>query len=137
MSMLIGVKAFILIQLPIISFAGIFGFWLFYVQHQFAGVYWARKGEWDALRAAMEGCSFYRLPAVLRWFSGNIGYHHVHHLGAKIPNYRLKECYDAVPALQARTPLTFRNSLSTIHLKVWDEERRELVGLQVVDVPVQ
>lgn len=125
----IGWRTYLLIQLPVIWLAGAGGVWLFYVQHQFAGVYWARKAEWNALRAAMEGCSFYNLPAVLRWFSGNIGYHHVHHLGPKIPNYRLKECYDAVPALQARAPLTMRKSLSSIRLKVWDEKRRELVGL--------
>lgn len=109
------------------------GVWLFYVQHQFAGVYWARKGEWDALRAAMDGSSFYKLPAVLRWFSGSIGYHHVHHLGARIPNYRLKEeCYEAIPALQAKPPLTIRDSLAAVRLKVWDEARRKLTGFPPV-----
>jgi omega-6 fatty acid desaturase (delta-12 desaturase) len=76
----------------------------------------------------MEGSSFYDLPPVLRWFSGNIGYHHVHHLGPRIPNYRLKECFEAIPALQARQPLTLRNSLAGIRLKLWDEERQELVA---------
>jgi omega-6 fatty acid desaturase (delta-12 desaturase) len=126
----IGWRTYLLIQLPIIWFAGIAGIWLFYVQHQFAGVYWARKQDWDALRAAMEGSSFYKLPALLRWFSSNIGYHHVHHLGPRIPNYRLRECYEAVPALQARSPITFGQSLGTIRLKVWDEERKELVGFR-------
>lgn len=124
----IGWRTYLLIQLPVIWIAGAEGVWLFYVQHQFSGVYWARKGEWDALRAAMEGSSFYRLPAVLRWFSGSIGYHHVHHLGPRIPNYRLKECYDAIPALQAREPLTISKSLSAISLKLWDEQRKELVN---------
>jgi omega-6 fatty acid desaturase (delta-12 desaturase) len=78
----------------------------------------------------MEGSSFYDLPAVLRWFSGNIGYHHVHHLAPRIPNYRLKECFDAVPALQAKRPLTIRKSLSGIRLKLWDEEHGELVGFR-------
>ena len=119
----IGWRTYLLIQLPVLWLAGAAGIWLFYVQHQFAGGYWARKGEWDPLRAAMEGSSFYKLPAVLRWFSGNIGYHHVHHLGPRIPNYQLKKCYDAIPGLQAKAPLTFGESLSFYRLKVWDEER--------------
>ena len=101
---IMGWQTYLLLQLPIIWMAGAAGIWLFYVQHQFEGVYWARKGQWDALRAAMEGSSFYKLPTVLRWFSSNIGYHHVHHLGSRIPNYRLKECYDAIPELQAKPP---------------------------------
>jgi len=124
----IGWRAYLLIQLPVIWMAGAVGIWLFYVQHQFAGVYWARRRDWNPLSAAMEGSSFYNLPAVLRWFSGNIGYHHVHHLNPRIPNYRLKPCYDAVPALQARSHLTIRQSLSAIRLKVWDEERQKLIG---------
>lgn len=123
-----GWRTYLLIQLPVIWMAGAAGIWLFYVQHQFAGVYWARKEDWDPLRAAMEGSSFYQLPAVLRWFSGSIGYHHVHHLGPRIPNYRLKACHEAIPALQAKTPLTIRKSLSGIRMKLWDEDRQELVG---------
>jgi acyl-lipid omega-6 desaturase (Delta-12 desaturase) len=80
------------------------------------------------LRAATEGTSFYRLPAVLRWFSGNIGYHHVHHLGPRIPNYRLKECYDAIPDLQAKAPLTIVKSLACVRLKMWDENRKAMVS---------
>lgn len=124
----IGLRTFILIQLPVIWFAGMVGLWLFYVQHQFEGVYWARRQEWDALRAAMEGSSFYKLPTVLRWFTANIGYHYVHHLSPEIPNYRLKQCYDSVPELKAKPPLTLRKSLSCIHLKLWDEKRKQLVG---------
>jgi acyl-lipid omega-6 desaturase (Delta-12 desaturase) len=124
----IGWRTYLLIQLPVVWFAGGAGIWLFYVQHQFDGVYWARKQEWDGLRAAMEGSSFYKLPTLLRWFSSNIGYHHVHHLGSRIPNYRLKECYDSIPALQTKPPITLGASLSGIRLKVWDEERKELVG---------
>lgn len=124
----LGWRTYLLIQVPVIWMAGAVGIWLFYVQHQFEGVYWTRKGDWDAMRAAMEGSSFYQLPPVLRWFSGNIGYHHVHHLGARIPNYRLKACYEAIPALQAKPPLTLRKSPACIRLKLWDEERRKLVG---------
>lgn len=124
----IGFRTYLLIQLPVLWMAGAMGIWLFYVQHQFEGGYWARRQEWDALRAAMEGSSFYRLPSVLRWFSASIGYHHVHHLSPRIPNYRLKECYDAVPEVRDKPPLTLRKSLSGIHLKLWDEERQDLVG---------
>jgi len=124
----LGWRTYLLIQVPVLWLAGAAGVWLFYVQHQFEGVYWARKEEWNGLRAAMEGSSFYQLPAALRWISGNIGYHHVHHLGPRIPNYRLKACYDAIPALQAKQPLTIRKSLGAVRLKIWDEERKELVG---------
>lgn len=124
-----GWRTYLLIQLPVLWMAGAAGIWLFYVQHQFEGGYWARKDDWDHTRAAMEGSSFYKLPTVLRWFSANIGYHHVHHLNPRIPNYRLKECCEAIPELRDKPPLTIRKSLSSIHLKLWDEERKQLVGL--------
>jgi omega-6 fatty acid desaturase (delta-12 desaturase) len=124
----IGWKTYLLIQLPVLLFAGTAGIWLFYVQHQFEGGYWARKSEWVPLRAAMEGSSFYRLPAVFQWFSGNIGFHHVHHLSPRIPNYLLQKCFESIPALQAKVPLTFRESLSCAKLKLWDEERQEMMG---------
>jgi len=124
----IGLQTFILIQLPVLWFAGAMGIWLFYVQHQFEGVYWARKEEWDPLRAAMEGSSFYKLPGVLRWFSANIGYHFIHHLSPRIPNYRLKQCYDNIPALRDKPPLTIGKSLSNVSLKLWDEDHEQLVG---------
>ncbi len=127
-SLLMGFTTYLGIQLPVIWLAGIMGIWLFYVQHQFVGVYWARREEWDPLRAAMEGSSFYKLPGVLRWFTANIGYHHVHHLSPRIPNYLLKQCYETVPALQQKEPLTFLKSLSCIRLKLWDEEQKKLVG---------
>jgi omega-6 fatty acid desaturase (delta-12 desaturase) len=123
-SQFIGWRTYLLILLPVLCFAGGAGIWLFYVQHQFPGGYWARKSEWEPLRAAMEGSSFYKLPTVLRWFSSNIGFHHVHHLNPRIPNYSLLECYNAVPALQGKEPLTLIKSFSCIRLKLWD------VGLQ-------
>jgi omega-6 fatty acid desaturase (delta-12 desaturase) len=124
----IGWKTYLLIQAPVLLFAGTAGIWLFYVQHQFEGGYWARKSVWLPLRAAMEGSSFYKLPAVFRWFSGNIGFHHVHHLSPRIPNYLLKNCYETIPELQARVPLTFVKSLSCAKLKLWDERRQEMMG---------
>ena len=126
----LGWRTYVLVQLPVMWIAGAAGIWLFYVQHQFKGVYWARAGEWDALSAAVQGSSFYSLPALLRWFSSNIGYHHVHHLSPRIPNYNLKRCYDAVPALQTKAPLTVAGSLSTARLRAWDEERQEMVAFR-------
>ena len=96
----IGIGTYILVQLPIIYIAGVLGLWLFYVQHQYEAVYWVRDGEWDRIRAALEGASFYKLPKLLQWFSGSIGYHHIHHLRAGIPNYNLQRCYDNVPEVQ-------------------------------------
>lgn len=124
----IGWRTYLLIQLPVVWIAGAAGVWLFYVQHQFEEVYWARREDWNALRAAMEGSSFYKLPTVLRWFSANIGFHHIHHLNSRIPNYRLKNCYEAIPALSEKSALTIRKSLSTVRLKLWDEECIKLVG---------
>lgn len=124
----IGWQAYLMIQLPIIWIAGAMGIWLFYVQHQFKGGYWARNGTWDPLRAAMDGSSFYRLPTVFRWLSGNIGYHHIHHLSPAIPNYHLKECYDTVAELQSKKPLTLMESLACIRIKLWDEEHQEMIA---------
>ncbi len=124
----IGWRTYLLIQFPVLWFAGMAGIWLFYVQHQFEGGYWAPKSEWEPLRAAMEGSSFYNLPAVLRWFSSNIGFHHVHHLNPRIPNYHLKKCYDTVPALQTAASFSIRSSLRCIRLKVWDEKRQKMVA---------
>jgi acyl-lipid omega-6 desaturase (Delta-12 desaturase) len=124
----IGWKIYLLIQVPVLWMAGAAGIWLFYVQHQFEGVYWSRTDKWDPVRAAFVGASFYDLPAVLRWFSGNIGYHFLHHIESGIPNYNLRACYQAVSELQRKAPLTFGKSLRCIRLKVWDEKAQMLVG---------
>ena len=127
-SLTIGLGTYIAIQLPILIIGGAAGIWLFYVQHQFEGVYWARDGEWSSTRAALEGSSYYRLPKVLQWFTGNIGLHHIHHIRPRIPNYHLQRCYDEIPALQAVEPLTLRASLRSLRLRLWDEERQRLVS---------
>ncbi len=124
----IGVKAYLLIQLPVLMISSSVGVWMFYIQHQFEGVYWERHGNWDYLTAALEGSSFYKLPGVLRWFTGNIGYHHIHHLGPRVPNYFLKRCYDENPLFRNIKPITLWTSLKAVSLHLWDEERRELVG---------
>lgn len=124
----IGLRAYFLIQLPILFFGGIAGFWLFYVQHQFDGVYWSRHKEWDRMKAALEGSSTYDLPPLLRWFSGNIGYHSAHHVRPLIPNYNLRAAHEASPALQAVKPLTVPASFHCLRLRLWDEKAGRLVG---------
>jgi omega-6 fatty acid desaturase (delta-12 desaturase) len=127
MSISIGFKQFVLIQLPVIWIASTAGVWLFYVQHQFEGVYWTRAENWDFVRAGLEGSSFYHLPKILQWFTGNIGFHHIHHLSPKIPNYRLESCHRSNPIFQVK-PIKFLDSLKSLTLRLWDEEEYRLVG---------
>jgi omega-6 fatty acid desaturase (delta-12 desaturase) len=108
--------------------AGSGGFWLFYVQHQFEGVYWERGAEWNYATAALQGSSFYKLPKVLQWFTGNIGFHHIHHLSPRIPNYHLEKCHDAEPLFHTVKAVTLLSSLKSLTLRLWDEQRRQLVG---------
>jgi omega-6 fatty acid desaturase (delta-12 desaturase) len=131
-SMTIGLGTYLLIQLPIMAIAGAIGVWLFYVQHQFEGVYWARHENWDPIRVALEGSSYYRLPKVLQWFTGNIGLHHIHHLHPLIPNYHLQGFYDAEPAVQAVEPVTIRRSLKSLRLNLWDEAGEKMVSFRSV-----
>jgi omega-6 fatty acid desaturase (delta-12 desaturase) len=123
-----GIKAYLLIQLIIIAVAGSAGVWLFYVQHQFEGVYWERGENWDYTAAALQGSSFYKLPRILQWFSGNIGFHHIHHLSARIPNYNLERCHKADPLFQQVKPVTLLGSFKSFTFRLWDEQRRILVG---------
>jgi omega-6 fatty acid desaturase (delta-12 desaturase) len=128
LSWVFGWKAYLVIQLVVMALAGSAGVWLFYVQHQFDGVYWERRGEWDYTKAALEGSSFYKLPKVLQWFSGNIGFHHIHHLSPKIPNYHLEKCHHAEPLFQSVKPVTLFSSFRSFTFRLWDEQRRKLVG---------
>jgi acyl-lipid omega-6 desaturase (Delta-12 desaturase) len=123
-----GLKAFLIIQLTVLMVAGSAGVWLFYVQHQFEGVYWERNEDWDYATAALKGSSFYKLPKVLQWFSGNIGFHHIHHLSPRIPNYHLEKCHKAEPLFQTVKPVTLISSLKSFTFRLWDEQRRKLVG---------
>ncbi len=128
LSWVFGLKAYLLIQVMIIAVAGGAGLWMFYVQHQFEGVYWERGEEWDYTAAALQGSSFYKLPKILQWFSGNIGYHHIHHLSSRIPNYNLERCHGSHPMFQQVQPITLLSSLKSATLRLWDEERKMLVG---------
>lgn len=128
LSWAIGFKAVVLVHLPILWFGTMVGVWLFYVQHQYEGVYWARHDEWDYLSAGLKGASFYKLPPLLQWFSGNIGFHHIHHLAPKIPNYQLEKCQRENPIFECVQPLTLRTSLRSLRLRLYDEEHKRLVG---------
>jgi omega-6 fatty acid desaturase (delta-12 desaturase) len=128
LSLVFGWKAYLLIQLTLMAVAGSAGIWLFYVQHQFDGVYWARHEEWDYTTVALHGSSFYRLPKILQWFTGNIGFHHIHHLRPGIPNYNLDRCHRAVPLFQTVKPITLLSSLRSLTYRLWDEQRQRLVG---------
>ena len=130
----IGLKTYLLIQLPIILIGGAVGVWLFYVQHQFEGVYWSRHENWDPVEAALKGSSYYKLPKVLQWFSGNIGLHHVHHVLPRIPNYKLQQSYDESPIMQAVPPMTLGKSLKSLFLNLWDEKQQKLVSFKSLNV---
>ncbi len=128
LSIVFGWKDYLIIQLIILAVAGGAGVWLFYVQHQFEGVYWERGENWDYTAAALQGSSFYKLPRVLQWFSGNIGFHHIHHLSSRIPNYNLERCHRADPLFQQVPPITLFSSLRSLTFRLWDERGRRLVG---------
>jgi acyl-lipid omega-6 desaturase (Delta-12 desaturase) len=130
MSMVIGWKALLMIQLTVSALAGALGLWLFYVQHQFDGAYWARGKEWDYTAAALHGSSFYKLPKILQWFTGNIGYHHIHHLSPHIANYHLEQCHEADPYFKSIKPITLLASLKSLTFRLWDEQRQRFVGFR-------
>jgi len=128
-SLVIGFKAYLMIQLPVMLIAGAAGIWLFYVQHQFVGVYWARKKDWDYISSALLGASYYKLPRVLQYISGSIGFHQIHHLSPRIPNYRLAAAYHDNPVIQEWShAVGLWESLHCARLKLWDEDKQQLVG---------
>jgi omega-6 fatty acid desaturase (delta-12 desaturase) len=125
-----GIWTYLLVQLIILMVAGGAGVWLFYVQHQFEGVYWERGTDWSYVAAALQGSSFYKLPRVLQWFSGNIGFHHIHHLSPRIPNYNLEKCHQADPLFQQVKPTTLLSSLKSFTFRLWDEPQKKLVSFR-------
>lgn len=126
-SLLIGFKTFVIIQLCVLFFASIFGVWLFYIQHQFKDVIWERNENWDFKTIAFKGSSYVKFPKLLQWFSGNIGFHHIHHLSLRIPNYNLEKCLKENPIFQ-KAPLTFWPSLQCVKYRLWDEENYKIVS---------
>lgn len=126
-----GVVPVLITYAPVMIIASWAGNWLFYVQHQFETTHWERGEDWDFHLAAMAGSSYFKLPPILQWFSGNIGLHHVHHLCSRVPNYRLQACLDSAPELHRMTKLiTLRESLGCWRLALWDEHRGVLVGFR-------
>ena len=123
----VGWVAFLLVEVPILLIACGSGVWLFYVQHNFDPTYWERHAEWEFFNAGMDGSSFYKLPKLLQWFTGNIGFHHIHHLSPRIPNYKLEQCHNDNPEFQI-APLTIQHSLKSLFFRLWDEKERMLVG---------
>lgn len=127
----IGVTTVLAVYLPVIILAASIGGWLFYVQHQFEDAYWRRTEDWDFHASAISGSSYYELPPILQWFTGNIGLHHIHHLCSRIPNHRLQECSEAFPELNnAAKRITLRDSLACWQFSLWDEERRAMVSFR-------
>lgn len=126
---LFGWANFLMVHLPIVYFFGVISFWFFYVQHQHEETYQRWKDNWDYVLAAIKGASYYKLPKVMHWLTGNIGYHHIHHLSSQIPNYNLAKCAKENPILQKHvTTLTFTQSLGTIFNKLWDEESGRMIS---------
>ena len=127
---LMGWKSYLIIQFTTLYLALIFGIWLFYVQHQFEDVYWSRQDGWDFVTASLEGGSFYKLPTILKWFTGSIGYHHVHHVNPRIPNYNLAKCHNEIPELNSIKPVKLFGSLKALGYRLLDEETGRMVGFR-------
>ncbi|AZB44393.1 fatty acid desaturase [Bacillus sp. FJAT-42376] len=123
----IGWQAFLLVQLPIVFVSGALGIWLFYVQHQFEDSYYENEEEWDYVKAAVDGSSYYKLPKVLQWVTGNIGFHHVHHLSPRVPNYNLEKAHRLTPPLHKATTITLLSSLKSLRFHLWDQKNKTFV----------
>jgi len=123
-----GPVKYLIIQTIVIGVVGAAGLWMFYIQHQFEDTYWERHEDWDFTAAALQGASFYKLPRVLQWLTGNIGFHHIHHLSSRIPNYNLERCHNSHPIFQQVKPITIPISLKSLFYRLWDTELRKLVG---------
>ena len=125
--MIFGWQAFLLVHGVTLFIAGSLGIWLFYIQHTYEDSYFEYDSEWDYVKAAVEGSSYYKLPKLLQWITGNIGFHHVHHLSPRIPNYRLEDAHETVKPLQQATTITLKTSLESIRYKLYDPERMKFV----------
>lgn len=133
LGLLLGFGEVATVHLPIMVLASIIGVWLFSVQHCGETTQWARRDDWDAVSASLRSSTYLRLPAVLQWFTGNIGYHHVHHLNPRIPNYRLQECHASIPKLRDVPTLSLGDGLRAVRFVLWDEERGRMVTFRDAD----
>lgn len=127
---IVGWQAFLLVHVPVVWLSASFGMWLFFVQHQFEDTYWEHQEDWDFTNAALRGSSYYQLPKVLQWFTGNIGFHHIHHLSPRIPNYLLEKCHNENPVFQNILTMTLRTSLETAFLSLWDKKQQRLISFR-------
>ena len=126
--LLLGYKAFVMVHLPILAFFSIIAIWFFYVQHQHETTYKAWKDKWDYIRAAIQGSTYYKLPRLFHWLTGNIGYHHIHHLNSLVPNYELARCHRENPVLdEVANKITFIQSLRCMFNKLWDEDQQRMI----------
>jgi omega-6 fatty acid desaturase (delta-12 desaturase) len=132
LSLAIGWQSFLLVQGTIFMVAGAAGIWLFYIQHTFEDSYFEEDKEWEYVRAAVEGSSFYKLPKVLQWLTGNIGFHHVHHLSPRVPNYKLEEAHNNTLPLQNVPTITLGTSLQSLRFRLWDENNKNFVSFKEV-----
>lgn len=128
--LVMGIVPFLLILSPVIFISHSAGLWLFYIQHQFEDVRWERGDVWDYKNAALTGCSFLKLPAVLQWFTGNIGFHHVHHLSSRIPNYKLEACHNENDIFKVVKPIKLSSTIRPLSLHLWDEDNRKLISFK-------
>lgn len=132
LSFTIGLQSLLLVQLPIMWLSATAGVWLFYIQHQFEETYWGQEGKWDFEVAALQGSSYYKLPGLLQWFTGNIGFHHIHHLSPRIPNYYLEKCHKASTLFRQTDSIGLKQGLKSIFLRLWDEEQQKMVGFGAI-----
>ena len=126
----IGFGPLVMIQLPVICLSSVIGVWLFYIQHQFEDAYWLPQKQWNFVQAALKGSSYYKLPRLLQWFTGNIGFHHIHHLSPRIPNYYLQKCHDANTLFQQTESINFRAGMKSLNLRLWDEHREKMISFK-------
>ncbi len=132
-----GWLPYLYITLGVMTVASTLGVWLFYVQHQFEDTYWESGDNWDYFKAAVYGSSFYKLPKVFQWFSGNIGFHHIHHLSSKIPNYNLERCHDSHSMFSEVQPLTLWKSFKCVNFRLWDQDTMKLITFRQLQIKLK
>jgi acyl-lipid omega-6 desaturase (Delta-12 desaturase) len=132
LSWIVGWQSFLIVQGSIFLLSGSAGIWLFYVQHTFEDSYFEENKEWEYVLAAVEGSSFYKLPKLMQFLTGNIGYHHVHHLSPRVPNYKLEEAHNNTLPLKNVPTITLATSLQSLRFRLWDEEKKNFVSFKDV-----
>jgi omega-6 fatty acid desaturase (delta-12 desaturase) len=128
LALTVGIKSYLMIHVPVLAFSGMAGLWLFYLQHNYEYAYWRRGEEHVYQASALAGSSYFELPRLLQWFSGNIGFHHIHHLSPRIPNYFLERCHRRLPEMPDLVTLNLRTSLHSLSVRLWDESEERLIS---------